>query len=306
MTIYTERREQHLAQLCKLRPHLKIKGWETDRASRILIQCSLCKATSVKPVKQWLSYDCPCLRASKISASSRMSQEQVKEWLAKQQLRLLETYTTMNTPTRVKCLACGNKWAAFLGNVRAGHGCSVCAQERIREHNLKVYGVEWASQRPEVQKKIRKTMRKRYGVNHALQNPALFEKNITTAMGWKDYQLGSRVVKVQGYEPSALDYIRSKGIAPSKIVCGKGSAVPRIKYRYAGRNKIYHPDIWIPSLNRLIEVKSEYTYSVAPQVNASKRKAAIAQGFDFMFLVMGRNGQHCSTRLFRADKTIGA
>jgi hypothetical protein len=69
----------------------------------------------------------------------------------------------------------------------------------------------------------------------------------------KDYKLGKHIVQIQGYENFALDYILSKGVKPKDIIVG--DAVPLIRY---GKHK-HFPDIFIPRLNRLVEVKSTFT-----------------------------------------------
>jgi hypothetical protein len=196
----------------------------------------------------------------------------------------------MSDRIRVRCLDCGLEWTSFTSNLRTA-GCPNCAAERIKRENLEKYGVEFSSQRPDVQKKIRRTMRKRYGVEHALQNKKLFDKNLVTSFKLKAYWLGRKRVSVQGYEPFALDYlITVKGIKPEQIVCGRGSKVPSVLFEWNGRTKVYHPDIWIPHQNKLIEVKSEFTYKYAYEENQAKRRACKKQGYKFAFLIMDREG----------------
>ena len=172
-----------------------------------------------------------------------------------------------------------------MGVLRAPH--SDCGKKM-----LKLYGVEHSSQLDHVKIKRKTTLLERYGVEHALQNKEIFDKNLLTAYNYKTYQLGKRKVRVQGFEPQALDYIRvEKGIKPSQIECGIGnSKVPSIIYKYKGSTKVYHPDIFIPHLNLLIEVKSEFTYQYSRKINRIKRKAAIASGYRFIFLVMNNDG----------------
>lgn len=42
-------------------------------------------------------------------------------------LCLLEPYSTMQTPTKHKCLVCGHEWSPLLDNIKRGHGCPECA-----------------------------------------------------------------------------------------------------------------------------------------------------------------------------------
>lgn len=47
----------------------------------------------------------------------------------------------------------------------------------------------------------------------------------------------------------------------------------------------YHPDIFIPSKNLIIEVKSEYTLKADLEKNKKKMIAAEQTGFDFEFRI---------------------
>jgi hypothetical protein len=101
--------------------------------------------------------------------------------------------------------------------------------------------------------------------------------------------------KVQGYEPQALKYlIEKKRIKPSSILAGVGVVLPSIKYTHGKVNRKYHPDIFIPSKNKLIEVKSLWTLLSLENtfyVNARRAKACIAQGYKFQLLVMTEQGK---------------
>jgi len=46
--------------------------------------------------------------------------------------------------------------------------------------------------------------------------------------------------------------------------------VPKIIYTFEGRTRHYHPDIYIKSQNKLIEVKSTYTISQDKKRNVAK------------------------------------
>jgi hypothetical protein len=154
---------------------------------------------------------------------------------------------------------------------------------------------------PKFAKKRKRTMLQRYGVEYALQNKELFEKNVTTAYGWKSYQLGKRTVHVQGYESQALDWLLAKNVKPSHIVCGRGADIPQIRYTFQGvRGLKYFPDIWIPRLNRLVEVKSDYTLIASLERNLAKRDAAVKAGYDFLFLVMDKNGNRIPNKRVEA------
>lgn len=256
--------------------HLKVLGYNIDGRgnSGIWTECKHCGKVSKRPIGYWQQYpNCYCQRAANIS-KSQLKRTDLESLLKAGNVKALSTFKGQNQLLTVECLRCAYTWDAWPGSLRRGHGCTLCAQERIKKNNLKKYGVENSAQRPEVIEKRRRTMLRKYGVERALQNKEIFDKNLTTAFKHKDYCLGKRVVKLQGYEPQAVDYIREVyKIKPSDIECGIGSAVPSILYTYRGKQYAYHPDIWIKSLNRIVEVKSAYTYRSSLKKNLAKKES---------------------------------
>ena len=57
---------------------------------------------------------------------------------------------------------------------------------------------------------------------------------------------------------------------------------PSIKY---GKNKIYHPDFYIPLLNLIIEIKSSWTLNGNKDETYEKEKATIANGFNYIMII---------------------
>ena len=57
--------------------------------------------------------------------------------------------------------------------------------------------------------------------------------------------------------------------------------VPVIWYEFEGKNRRYYPDIFIPSQNKLIEVKSSFSYQYEEAKNQAKKKACETAGFLF-------------------------
>lgn len=106
----------------------------------------------------------------------------------------------------------------------------------------------------------------------------------------KTYTLGGVDVKVQGYEPQALDYIiHEKKIDPDDIVVGK--EIPLFDYvdPIKGHDRRYYPDIYLPGDNRIVEVKSLYTFCGTEDVylvNRSKALAVKAAGYNFTLMLM--------------------
>lgn len=256
--------------------------------------CTSCKSYVEKPPSQLRDCECACQRGLRIKSThaETYSTEYLRERLTGRGLKLLAEYAGMNTAIPVECEVCGYGFKPFPGNLVKGTGCPKCAPEKAKQNCLALHGVEHSLQRKDVQRKAKRTMRRLYGVSHALQNKELFDANLKTAYKLKDYKLGRKWILVQGFEPQALDYIRKeKGVKSIDIICGVGAVeMPTIEYMYLGKKRVYHPDIYIRSLNRIVEVKSEYTYRAKKYVNSLKRAACIAAGYNFTFLIMNSDG----------------
>lgn len=71
-----------------------------------------------------------------------------------------------------------------------------------------------------------------------------------------------RIVKIQGYEPQVLDELL-KTYVENDIVIGvkeMNKTIGQIKYEFEGRLKTYYPNFYIKSENKIIEVKSQWTF----------------------------------------------
>jgi hypothetical protein len=89
--------------------------------------------------------------------------------------------------------------------------------------------------------------------------------------------------RVQGYEPHALKDLFTT-VSESDIITGCTS-VPNINYIFNNKNRIYYPDIYIKSQNKLIEVKSTWTYISEIQQNNAKALACLNKGYQFEFWI---------------------
>lgn len=107
---------------------------------------------------------------------------------------------------------------------------------------------------------------------------------------WKEYVFPSgRTEKVQGYEPKALSDLISIGVPEEDIVTNRND-IPIIKYFHNGKICRYFPDIFIPSMNKIIEVKSSYTYKFQLIKNVLKALETRRQGYIFEFWLYEDNG----------------
>lgn len=153
--------------------------------------------------------------------------------------------------------------------------------------------------------KRRKTMKEKYGVENNFLRPGVRQAVALKNRTQKEYILPSgTIAKVLGYEPRALDTLleiynedmiqigQFNINKPTDI--GTVYTLPVFKYvDFKGRHRKYYPDIYIPSKNLIIEVKSQwwyngygrYKYKSRLENNMSKRQACLDAGYNFEFWI---------------------
>lgn len=199
-------------------------------------------------------------------------------------------------------------------------------KKRITETFMLKYGVDWYSKSEEFKQKFKESSIEKYGTEHPMLNSDYKEKlsqtikdrygenwyvltndfkqhcfdlksqkygNPTTGFKLKDYKLPSgKIIKVQGYEDFALDILIQKydeedlAISYSEIK----EEIGIINYLMNEKNKIYLPDIYIKSENKIIEVKSEYTYNLELEKNFIKKEVCLKSNLLFEFWIMDDKG----------------
>lgn len=130
--------------------------------------------------------------------------------------------------------------------------------------------------------KAKKTILEKYGVEFISQVPEIHEKQ--QKYKWKEYKLPSgRNIKLQGYENKALDVLLGQ-FNEDEIIISRAQ-MPELWYNYESKNRRYYADIFIPKENKIIEVKSKWTFSVKKEQHYQKRKSCLDNGFNFEFWI---------------------
>ena len=152
-------------------------------------------------------------------------------------------------------------------------------KQKKKETCIRKYGVENVFQSEEIKKKLKETNLKKYGVEHPIVNTSIGK--------WKEYVLPSgKIIKVQGYEPKALDDLFEQGYKEEDLVIQQRKEMPKIFYFDCdGKKHRYYPDIYIKSENKIIEVKSTYTYDLYKRKNLLKEQACLKEGYNFEFKI---------------------
>jgi len=130
---------------------------------------------------------------------------------------------------------------------------------------------------------------KNYGVEYPMQNQEFQEKIQKNAKKYKEYKFPSGIIrKVQGYEPYALDDL-IKTYTEDQIKSDRKD-VPRISYKVDEKQKYYFPDIFIPHENKIIEVKSTWTYKSKEDNIKAKAEACKAQSYIYEIWIYNAKG----------------
>ena len=163
-------------------------------------------------------------------------------------------------------------------------------QDKCLKTHLERYRVKYNFENPDFQEKSKETMMERYGVEHALQSEEIREKQQKSAYSLKEYKMPSGEIRyIQGFENYALEEL-IKVYSETQIMTGKG-AVPRISYKIENKTHYYFPDIFIPHENKIIEVKSEWTYGIDTDIIKLKGDACISQGYNFELWIYDKHGK---------------
>jgi len=144
----------------------------------------------------------------------------------------------------------------------------------------------------EIQKKFKITSLNNWGVDHPTQNPEVMDKCSKNAYKLKDYTFPSgNIIKIQGYENYALDELLQDGVLEEDIVNGCYN-VPEIWYEDEYNKKHRHyVDIFIPSQNRCVEVKSTWTAEKKKDCIFLKQQSGKALEYNYEIWVYNGKGK---------------
>ena len=192
--------------------------------------------------------------------------------------------------------SCGKKCKTCDSNVLKDNftGCATCSnpfnkkeiQDKIKQSNLYKYGVENNFQRED----IKKNKRHKYGVENVMQYGKIFNLQKKNAYSKKPYSLPSgKVVYIMGYEDRCIEHLLQDYTEEELIINDEDK--PKIMYSNSlknGKHSRYYPDIYIPSKNIIIEVKSEFTFQKEYKQNIEKIKAVIDLGYELVLYVFDK------------------
>ena len=176
------------------------------------------------------------------------------------------------------------------------YGVSCTLNNELIKHKSKItclekYGVENISHSVKIKEKIKQTCLDKYGYEYPQQNPEFSQKVSNNSYKLKLYTLPSgKIMYIQGYEHFALDELL-KTINETNILNNKID-VPDIWYNDVNNKKHRHyVDIFIPSENLCIEVKSTWTIEKKKDNVFLKQQAAKELGYKYEIWVYNAKGE---------------
>ena len=170
---------------------------------------------------------------------------------------------------------------------------------KVRETCQERFGHKHPMQNEQVKAKTQETCQERYGVRNPMHHPEIFKKNQEARFQCHDYVLPSgKIILYQGYEHFCLDeLLKNEGINEDDIVTPhyQNEKLPKVLYwdDEAEKNRKYYPDFYIPSLNKIIEVKCTYTYEDEKyfRINQLKAQTCKKLGYNFEFRIYNKQGK---------------
>lgn len=229
--------------------------------------------------------------------------------LRKLNLICVGPFLNVRTKTAHRCLSCLEDFEAFPDNTRRGKTkCPHCRSQRRRlsvssyskilaPRNICLLG-EFGQQKDKTLHQCTACFYEwTASPDNVLQGhgcPACSKDKADS--GWKkrtEVKIGKRVVRVQGYEPLALKYLKSVGCNLRKLCIYTDEGKPTFTYTLSGKKRLYIPDFYYPPKQRVVEVKSLWTFLRTKEEyrkNVAKAKAVISSGYRYALLLMTPSG----------------
>ena len=182
-----------------------------------------------------------------------------------------------------------------------GFECNSKSQElkdKYKQTCLEKYGTDSHTKHEDIKQKIKQSIKLKYGVDNVMHNVEIMEKCSKNAYKLKDYILPSgNIIKTQGYENIAIDHLINNNINENDIITGSKN-VPEIWYNDEnGKKHRHYVDIFIPSQNKCIEVKSTWTAEKKKDNIYLKQQAAKDLGYQYEIWIYNRNFEKVNTIL---------
>jgi len=245
-----------------------------------------------------------CFRCAQKNGYEKMKQTNITRYGVSHSLQNAEFMNKKNNTTQQRFgVISATQNSEIANKISAGHRKRTeeqkqRTQNKIKDTCIQKYNKTSIAHVPEIREKRRATCIQKYGVPEPMQSTIFREKSLQTCIAkygvpfpnqsvdvlaktqagsykYKDYTMPSGDIRrVQGYEPYALDLLL-KEYTEDQIITSR-KQIPRIRYTVENKIQYYFPDIFIPSTNTIIEVKSiwSFQHTLHFQLKADATRAA--------------------------------
>ena len=155
-------------------------------------------------------------------------------------------------------------------------------RQKVIETNIERFGYAHSQQSEEVKQKCRDTNQERYNADYPRQNAEVAAKASKNAYKPKPFTFPcGNIIQVQGYEPFALELLVQQGQKFEDITTDVRE-VPEIWYETDdGKKHRYFCDIFLHKEDKIVEVKSTWTFEKGKDIIPLKAQACIDAGFEY-------------------------
>jgi hypothetical protein len=148
-------------------------------------------------------------------------------------------------------------------------------QDKKRKTCKERYGTEYISQTNKFKEDRKKTWMDKYGVENPSQNQDISNKTFRTRILLKNYK-DTDLTYQASYELDFLEKYQDKLDIEN---------APSIKYTFKRKNKVYHPDFYIPSLNLIVEIKNSWLIQRDKEEIEEKKQSALKNGYKYIIII---------------------
>ena len=223
----------------------------------------------------------------------------------------VDKYVGSRDKLKHRCTVCGYTWECLPGNlVRGLTSCHQCLgkprtdakgyAKELRGRKIELVG-SYSGRRVKARHRC---MHCTYAWDALPDNvirkgsgcPACSHESRNRSFKGRTVRLNGRKYRLQGFEPQAIEYLRKRGANLKKLALDVKDGKPTVKYRDGKKTRLYIPDFYYRPKNRIIEVKSAWTFAGHYDgkdhlvKNRRKARACIEQGYDFCLIVLDREG----------------
>jgi hypothetical protein len=233
-------------------------------------------------------------RCMKCSGKEKLTYEYVYNFFKERNCILLSNeYKNSSTKMKYECI-CKNISEISFDNFRSGYRCMKCSgnerltleyvQNYFKENNCILLEAKYINSNTKMQYKCQCNNESSITWDNFKQGYRCimcgYDKQELSKKLFKQFTFPSGEIR---YENIALTEILESYNEPDIVTSRKN--MPKILYELNGKQHRYYPDIWIKSINKIIKVKSCYTYRKELIKNINKALFTRKLKYEFEFWI---------------------